>query len=163
MEVEKLRYLILAIQRQGERALAKHFKELGVTPSQAEALRIIQDAGSLSLKELGERLICETGSPSRLLTTLVNKKLVSSTVAETDKRIRKLTLTTKGKEVAVNIQHKEHLFYKEYAAMTSNISSDHDLAGALGVLVSDPQALRALSLRGFISPLNNNQRKNQPS
>lgn len=151
MEIEKIRYLILAIQRQGERTLNRHFKELGITPSQAEALRIIQDAESLSLKELGERLICETGSPSRLLTTLIGKKLVDSTIAENDKRVRKLTLTAKGQDVAAKIQHKELLFYKEYAAMASKTSSGHDLVNALTMFISDPQSLRALSLRGFIT------------
>lgn len=40
---EELRYLILAIQREGNRLLAAELRPLGVTPSQAEVLRVLSD------------------------------------------------------------------------------------------------------------------------
>jgi len=69
--LEELRYLILAAQREGDRLLTTALAPLGLTTSQAEVLRVLQDHSPLSLLELGERLICVTGSPSRLVNALV--------------------------------------------------------------------------------------------
>jgi DNA-binding MarR family transcriptional regulator len=149
MDIEKIRYLILAVQRQGERALVEYFKEIGVTPSQAEVLRVIQEESPLSLKELGERLICETGSPSRLLTTLVNKGFVNGQEAENDRRVKRLTLTSRGRAVAAEIKEKEGLFYKEhYAKLPAEVA--RNLIGSLALLIGEPQVLRTLQLRGII-------------
>ena len=62
---EELRYLVLAIQREGNRLLAAELKPLGITPSQAEVLRVLRDHGPLTLNALGGLLVCETSnSPS---------------------------------------------------------------------------------------------------
>ena len=42
---EELRYLILAIQREGNRLLAADLRPLGITPSQAEVIRVLADQG----------------------------------------------------------------------------------------------------------------------
>ena len=47
-EAEELRYLVLAAQREGNRMLAKGLHPLGLTPSQAEVLRVLQDHQPLS-------------------------------------------------------------------------------------------------------------------
>jgi hypothetical protein len=64
----ELRYLILGAQREGNRTLTELLKPIGVTPSQAEVLSVLADAGDpLSVRDVGERLVCESGSPSRLV------------------------------------------------------------------------------------------------
>src|SRR5512132_4399231 len=74
---EELRYLVLAIQREGNRLLAAELKPLGITPSQAEVLRVLRDHGPLTLNALGGLLVCETGnSPSRLVDRLVARGLI---------------------------------------------------------------------------------------
>ena len=68
--VEELRYLILAAQREGNRLLAQGLRALGLTPSQAEVLRILSDHQPLTLSALGGLLVCDSGqSPSCLLYT----------------------------------------------------------------------------------------------
>jgi len=84
--IEELRYLILAAQREGDRLLSVSLEPLGLTTSQAEVLRVLHDYAPLSLIELGERLVCETGSPSRLVNMLVEKCLVERKVSELDRR-----------------------------------------------------------------------------
>ncbi|MGH3837690.1 MAG: MarR family transcriptional regulator [Pseudonocardiaceae bacterium] len=74
---EELRYLILAIQREGNRVLAADLRPLGLTPSQAEVLRVLADFQPLTLTGLGELLVCEHGTnPSRLVDRLVSAGLV---------------------------------------------------------------------------------------
>ncbi|GHO47983.1 hypothetical protein [Ktedonospora formicarum] len=69
--IEELRYLILAAQREGNRMFTEALRPLNLTSSQAEVLRVLQERQPLSLVALGSMLICEGGSPSRLVNGLV--------------------------------------------------------------------------------------------
>jgi len=98
---EELRYLILAIQREGNRVFAAQLRPLGVTPSQAEILRVLAEYQPLTLNGLGELLVCETGdNPSRLVDRLVKAGIVSRQIDPVDRRHVALTLTPAGKRLA---------------------------------------------------------------
>jgi len=118
--IEELRYLILAAQREGNRLFADTLQPLDLTPSQAEVLRVLQDHEPLSLIALGEHLVCETGSPSRLVQGLVADGLVERVPSATDKRMVTLTLTTAGREKAANVQAIEAQVYEATASLAQN-------------------------------------------
>src|SRR6188472_3465412 len=102
--VEELRYLILALQREGNRLLAAGLRELKLTPSQAETLRVLADHQPLSLSGLGELLVCETGdNPSRLVDRLVKVGLVDRRADPSDRRHVTLRLTPLGKRLARDV------------------------------------------------------------
>jgi len=122
--IEELRYLILAAQREGDRLLSAALEPIGITTSQAEVLRVLDDYAPLSLIELGERLLCETGSPSRLVNTLVEKKLVERKASERDRRMVTLLLTPSGKQVAKQVEAIEQVFYAQIATMLSSAPLD---------------------------------------
>src|SRR3954454_11517521 len=91
---EELRYLILAMQREGNRLLAAGLRGLDLTPSQAETLRVLTDHQPLTLSGLGELLVCESGdTPSRLVDRLVKNGLIRREVDPGDRRQVHLTLT----------------------------------------------------------------------
>ncbi|MEV6411852.1 MarR family transcriptional regulator [Kribbella sp. NPDC051718] len=105
---EELRYLILAIQREGNRLLAAELRPLGITPSQAEVLRVLRDHGPLTLSALGGLLVCETGnSPSRLVDRLVAQGLVQRDTDPDDRRYLALSLTAEGKSLSKRIDAVE--------------------------------------------------------
>jgi|SRR5688572_9213360 MarR family transcriptional regulator, organic hydroperoxide resistance regulator len=109
---EEWRYLILAIQREGNRLLADELKPLGVTPSQAEVLRVLEDFGPLSLRGLGDLLVCETGSsPSRLVDRLVIQGLVARRTSEEDARSVTLELTAQGRQLARRVADAENVLH----------------------------------------------------
>ncbi|HSJ61705.1 MAG TPA: MarR family transcriptional regulator [Jiangellaceae bacterium] len=110
---EELRYLILAIQREGNRRLAADLRPLGVTPSQAEVLRVLADHQPLTLLGLGELLVCETGgSPSRLVDRLVTAGLIQRKTNPADRRQVTLTLTRDGEGVAGRVAAVERDLYR---------------------------------------------------
>jgi MarR family transcriptional regulator, organic hydroperoxide resistance regulator len=115
--IEVLRYLILAAQREGNRLFAEALRPLGLTPSQAEVLRVLQDHEPLSLIALGDLLVCETGSPSRLVQGLVEDDLVERLPSATDKRMVTLTLTNLGREMAAKVGALESRFYEANAGL----------------------------------------------
>ena len=66
LDVE-LRYLVLAAQREGNRKLSRDLDAIGLTPAQAEVLLVLAEREPLTLVELGRCIVCETGSPSRIV------------------------------------------------------------------------------------------------
>lgn len=122
--VEELRYLILAAQREGDRLLSVSLEPLGLTTSQAEVLRVLHDYAPLSLIELGERLVCETGSPSRLVNMLVEKGLVERKVSELDRRRVTLSLTNLGRQLTDQVIAIEKSFYERIAFVLEDVSLD---------------------------------------
>ena len=100
----EIRYQILAIQREGNRRATQALKIAGITPSQAEVLGLLRDFGTMSLKNLGELLVCESGdSPSRLIERLVKKGLVMKTRASSDRRGISIYLSTEGLAIAESL------------------------------------------------------------
>lgn len=136
-DAEELRYLILAIQREGNRLLAADLRPLGVTPSQAEVLRVLRDHGALTLSALGGLLVCETGnSPSRLVDRLVAQGLVQRDTDPDDRRYLALSLTTEGKALSkriVAVEEKLHAGIDQLVAgqpVAETLTTLRALAGA---------------------------------
>src|SRR5438093_6904700 len=96
-EAEEFRYLVLAVQREGNRMLAAALRPLGLTPSQAEVLSVLDERGPLSLTGLGELLVCESGTnPSRLVDRMVIADLLERTTDPADRRHIVVSLTPAG-------------------------------------------------------------------
>lgn len=109
-KAEELRYLVLAVQREGNRQLTDALSPLNLTPSQAEVLQVLEQYQPLTLLELGERLVCESGSPSRLVNTMIEKGLVQKTVSEVDRRAIRLTLTEQAHRLLPALNEIEERF-----------------------------------------------------
>jgi MarR family transcriptional regulator, organic hydroperoxide resistance regulator len=145
--IEEFRYLVLAAQREGARALAAALKPHDLTPSQAEAIAVLRDATApLTVREIGQRLVCEGGSPSRLMSTLTQKGLVESTVGSADRRTTLLSLTPAGVDAARIVSQIEQNLY---TALGSTLTDDQIAAAlpALRALVTQLPAGQALQRR----------------
>jgi MarR family transcriptional regulator, organic hydroperoxide resistance regulator len=97
---EELRYLILAVQREGSRLLAADLQPLRLTPSQAEVLRVLHDYQPLTLSALGRLLVCENhcepqppGRPAGIA------GVVQRTTDPDNRRFVTLTLTPQGRRI----------------------------------------------------------------
>jgi len=144
---EELRYLILAIQREGNRLLAANLRPLGLTPSQAEVLRVLSDHQPLTLSALGQLLVCETGSsPSRLVDRLVAQGLIHRQVDPADRRYVTLCLTAQGKQQACRIAEVEQRLYRTIDDLIDGQSVGETLA-LLRALASAFPAGQALQRR----------------
>lgn len=105
--LSELRHLILATQREGNRWLGDALRPIGLTPSQAEILTVLAERDRLTLVELGRSIVCETGSPSRLVDHLVRRGLVERQPGTTDRRVVHLQLTESGQELAHRVGEAE--------------------------------------------------------
>jgi DNA-binding MarR family transcriptional regulator len=115
---EELRYLVLAAELEGKRQLAHQLRPLGLTPSQAEVLRVLADHAPLSLNGLGSLLVCESGSsPSRLVDRIVARGLVDRRPGTTDGRAVELTLTPDGERLSQEVAALEAAMYATIDAL----------------------------------------------
>jgi DNA-binding MarR family transcriptional regulator len=121
-QAELVRYLVLAAQREGSRWLTAELREIRLTPSQSEVLRVLSDHGPLSLTGLGELLICECGhNPSRLVDRLVVAGLVKRVVASEDRRQVTLRLTEEGREKEAAVRAVEERLYRDLDAASAGV------------------------------------------
>lgn len=92
----ELRYLVLAAQREGSRQLNRYLSPLELTASQAEIILVLSEFGPVTLKDLGGLIVCESGSPSRIVDALVKRGLVAKNTDPSDRRAVTLNLTRSG-------------------------------------------------------------------
>lgn len=142
----ELRYLILATQREGGRLFAEQIRPLGLTPSQAEVLTVLHDEQPLSLIEVGARLVCEAGSPSRLVDGLVNAGLVERIPSATDQRKVSLTLTERGEALYEQVALSEQQFSSIINSWGEQANLD-TIIKMLWQFVADKPAGQALARR----------------
>ncbi len=116
-KAERLRYVILAAQREGNRRLTADLAPLSLTPAQSEVLRVLGESNGITLTALGSQLICESGTnPSRLVDRLVEAGLVNRSTDAADRRQVTLTLTDSGLEKEARVREIEDSLYADLDA-----------------------------------------------
>ena len=148
---EELRFLILGAQREGNRALAAHLLPLDLTPSQAEVIRCLADYGPMPLKALGDLLVCESGSPSRLVDALVRRDLVLRREDEGDRRQVMLELSRAGRGLDKKVKLIEEQMYAAIGAGLGKTGVGSALA-LLRPLVAETISGRAIARRKAKDP-----------
>jgi MarR family transcriptional regulator, organic hydroperoxide resistance regulator len=145
--VEELRYLVLGAQREGARALTELLRPAGLTAAQAEVIAVVRDADRpLTVREIGERLVCEGGSPSRLVASVVHAGLLARGQREGDRRAVELSLTPAGAKAATAVAEAE----RQLHAWLSTSLSEREIAttvAALRKLVDGRQTGTAIAHR----------------
>jgi DNA-binding MarR family transcriptional regulator len=81
------------------------FKDFGVTMQQFNILRILrgQNQNSISAAEIKQRMLDRNSDVSRLLDRLIDKKLVTKTQCESDKRATDVMITSNGLKLLAKI------------------------------------------------------------
>ncbi len=113
---------MLAVQREGSRTLTEALRPLDLTPAQGEVLRVLQEFQPLSLIELGDLLVCESGSPSRLVNGMVEAGLIERVTSTVNRRKVTLTLTEKGQERAERVREVEQKMYRMISELLGEFS-----------------------------------------
>lgn len=142
----ELRYLVLAAQREGNRALSRQLRSLGLTTSQSEIVLVLGEFGPITLKGLGELIVCETGSPSRIVDALVNRGVVSRVQSQEDRRAVLLELSESGLDLARQLQRVD-LALDSYFTKQVNSSELRGLVSALRAFLEGTESSVVLQRR----------------
>lgn len=114
--IEELRYLIKATDKEGELHYAKMLKKYEITPSQYEILKILTFKDGLSISQIGDLLICGADNPSRLVERLILKELIVKKKNVVDTRVLNIYITSKGRrlfEKASTIENEFNMQIKD--------------------------------------------------
>jgi DNA-binding MarR family transcriptional regulator len=93
-----------AAHREINRRFSDELRPLGITVVQAEAILALADTPSLPIKELGLRIVAESGNPTRLVDRMVAADLVQRRPGSDDRRHVEISLTEQGRELAERIR-----------------------------------------------------------
>lgn len=98
-------YLIRRLSSLMNQRIDEVLKAYGMARSQFQVLYLINESGSLTQKELLEVLRVEPATLSGLIDTLEHKEFVKRSTITSDKRSKKLELTTAGRNIVTSIPH----------------------------------------------------------
>lgn len=141
-DIEELRYLIKAVDKEGDLKYAHRLKTINITPSQYEVLKILSLKNGRSISEIGELLICGSENPSRLIDRLVAKKLVKKNNSKKDSRIVNIWITPEGKAVLKKAQIIETEFDEH---ITAELTKDITVQRLLKILKKQVEGTKTLT------------------
>lgn len=78
---------------------------LGLTYTQYIALMTLWEYGSMTVKELGNKMFLDSGTLSPLVKKLESKGLITKKVDFDDERAKNITLTKRGKDMKAKCAH----------------------------------------------------------
>ncbi len=144
--LDRIRLAILALQREGARALATALRSVNLTASQAEILAVVGQHGPLTLKALGDLIVCELGSPSRAVDLLVKRGLLDRRTNPADRRYVEIGLTREGWAALPTIEAAARDLTAQMRAALSPAEAEV-LAGLLTRLLGTTPAAAAIETR----------------
>jgi len=144
--LDRIRLAILALQREGARALATGLRSVNLTASQAEILAVVGQHGPLTLKALGDLIVCELGSPSRAVDLLVKRGLLDRRTNPADRRYVEIGLTREGWAALPTIDAAARDLTAQMRAALSPAEAEV-LAGLLTRLLGTTPAAAAIETR----------------
>ena len=143
---EKLRLAVLAVQHEGSRRVAALMRDNGLTRTQAEILGVVRDFGPLSLKELGELIVCESGSPSRSTDDLVRRGYLTRNRNGADRRMLHVTITGAGRALLMKVAGGLGTVHERAGAALSEPQMEF-IASALALIIEGSEEHAALTRR----------------
>ncbi|QAY63096.1 MarR family transcriptional regulator [Xylanimonas allomyrinae] len=142
----ELRYLVLAAQREGSREVNRRLADLKLTASQAEIILVLREFGPITLKELGGLIVCEAGSPSRIVDTLVRRGLVVRTQDTVDRRAVSIELSESGRALVSVLKEIDHAINAGALAQLAHSQLD-GLVSSLRLYLADSESHDVLERR----------------
>ncbi|RKI29026.1 MarR family transcriptional regulator [bacterium 1xD8-6] len=145
----KFRYVFRSVEKEALKKFASKLSPLNITPNQAEVLLVLADNEPLSLKEIGDLLICEQKSPSRLVQGLVEKGFIYKGKQATDGRYSVLYLTKEGKALVPKLQKIENCFDEELSQFLKNNIDVNEMMSCFQEYLKGTRSEKKLKLRSL--------------
>ena len=105
----QLCFPLYAVSKEIVRRYTPFLNEIDLTYTQYIAMMVMWEHREMSVKELGKKLLLDSGTLTPLLKTLEKKELVTRVRSKTDERFLVVTITDKGmalREKAVEVPAK---------------------------------------------------------
>jgi len=114
---------------------------LGLTPTQGLALRLLDPQAPMAMNALAETLVCDASNVTGVVDKLEARGLIERRTTENDRRVKKLAVTVKGREL------REKLFAEAAKPPAPIVALPKDvrekLSAALRALVAERSGFSA--------------------
>ena len=91
--------LMVELVRASRSALLASLGELGLSPVQAQALRLLTPGGTVAMRDLAAALACDASNVTGIVDRLESRGIVERRSAPHDRRVKTLALTPTGIEL----------------------------------------------------------------
>lgn len=98
-----------------------YLDELGITYSQYLVLLVLWERDAISVKELGEKLILDSGTLTPMLKRMETNQLITRSRSKKDERSVVITLTSKGKDLNKEVECIPNKFLEKVSLNTDEL------------------------------------------
>jgi len=95
---------IIYLQTEGRRLARQECAKVGVSPTQLNVIKLIDQLGELSLSELAMRLATQNATVTGIIDRMDEAGLVTRERSEDDRRVWHVRLTERGQKIANTVE-----------------------------------------------------------
>jgi DNA-binding MarR family transcriptional regulator len=133
------------------RGFLAYVRESGLSMSQVGALFQIQHRGSSGVTDLGDELGVTSSAASQMLERLVQQELILRSEDPSDRRVKQLVLTDKGRQVLQESVRARQSWLSDLAATLADREKETIIA-ALNILIDKANQLKPVEPDKFSIP-----------
>ena len=122
--------LMVELVRSSRSALLASLGELGLSPVQAQALRLLAPGGTVAMRDLASALACDASNVTGIVDRLESRGIVERRSATDDRRVKVLVLTPAGTELRRRVLAR--LYDAPPAIRALPVEDQHALRDILG-------------------------------
>jgi len=95
---------VIYLQTEGRRLAREEGAKHGISPTQLNVIKLLDEIGDLSLSELGRRIAAQNSTVTGIVDRMVAAGLVAREQSATDRRVWRIKLTAEGGKVAKRVE-----------------------------------------------------------
>jgi DNA-binding MarR family transcriptional regulator len=95
---------VIYLESESRRLAREACQRVGVTGTQLNVLKLLEEIGELSLSELSRRLAAQNSSVTGIVDRMVQAGLVTREQSPEDRRVWRIRMTPRGEEIAKQTQ-----------------------------------------------------------
>ncbi|MGD7051579.1 MarR family winged helix-turn-helix transcriptional regulator [Sutcliffiella horikoshii] len=129
----QLCFKIYSAEKKMMKLYRSYLDELGITYSQYLVLLVLWERDAISVKELGEKLILDSGTLTPMLKRMETNHLITRSRSKKDERSVVITLTPKGKALNKEVECIPNKFLEKISLSTDELKALSELLTKLVV------------------------------
>lgn len=129
----QLCFKIYSAEKKMMKLYRAYLDELGITYSQYLVLLVLWERDAISVKELGEKLILDSGTLTPMLKRMETNQLITRSRSKKDERSVVITLTAKGKALNKEVECIPNKFLEKISLNTDELKALSELLTKLVV------------------------------
>lgn len=129
----QLCFKIYSAEKKMMKLYRAYLDELGITYSQYLVLLVLWERDAISVKELGEKLILDSGTLTPMLKRMETNQLITRSRSKKDERSVVISLTAKGKALNKEVECIPNKFLEKISLNTDELKALSELLTKLVV------------------------------